>query len=271
MERNNHGLVILFFTILIFILSTHGFSEDQAEKIIRVNMSFKSNGSFQINDVRVSMGYPQRECKNDCSGNYMFRLVDSNGEEIYATDARITFDKELASSFISEEELGRSKKKYTYIFLKFKADANKLVVQGEKQKKELYLKDNLCNRDGECGGMETHYSCPDDCSFEDDYCTKIENGICDPDCPGKDIDCLKEKQHRMSWILIGAIAIVFLISLVVVYIKQHQHKKRKEHEHNMMEWIEERLKAGDHPEMLKAVVKAHEIEEEMVDRIMERL
>ena len=44
---------------------------------------------------------------------------------------------------------------------------------------------------GVCDIAETHYTCPNDCASgsQDNYCDKVKDNICDPDCNNQDPDC----------------------------------------------------------------------------------
>jgi hypothetical protein len=68
------------------------------------------------------------------------------------------------------------------------------------------LKYNRCNLNNICDENENKILCPEDCydSLKDGICYNIEDGICeeDPDCSGKDPDCLieeyKSKQKKVK-------------------------------------------------------------------------
>ena len=53
----------------------------------------------------------------------------------------------------------------------------------------------VCGNDN-CDITETYYTCPQDCpsGSADNYCDKVEDGICDPDCKGEEPDCADYEQ-----------------------------------------------------------------------------
>ncbi len=65
-------------------------------------------------------------------------------------------------------------------------------VGGMKCQNNKCVKIEICG-DGTCSIHETYEKCKEDCpsGSEDDYCDKVEDGICDPDCTRtRDVDCL---------------------------------------------------------------------------------
>ncbi|MEM2918206.1 MAG: hypothetical protein QXY62_01735 [Candidatus Altiarchaeota archaeon] len=73
--------------------------------------------------------------------------------------------------------------------------------------------DCFCNHDGICEiKFENFLNCPNDCpsGLKDNYCDRVYDDICDPDCQKKeDIDC---KDNLLS------MAIIFILFLVIVAI-----------------------------------------------------
>ncbi len=65
------------------------------------------------------------------------------------------------------------------------------VVHKDKKLLTVDIQPLLCNQDKNCSGFENYLSCPQDCfsGGEDNYCNKVEDGICDKDCLFGDLDC----------------------------------------------------------------------------------
>jgi len=75
----------------------------------------------------------------------------------------------------------------------------------------------VCNKNNKCEPKlgENYKTCPQDCSSgsKDDYCDKISDGICDPDCTEKeDPDC---KKPNMLWIYI--LIVIVVIGLLILF------------------------------------------------------
>lgn len=79
-----------------------------------------------------------------------------------------------------------------------------------------------CNENGECepDKGENYKYCSEDCpsGSQDGYCDGVEEGICDPDCTiGKDPDCVEEGEGGISLWMYGALAIVVVILLAIIF------------------------------------------------------
>ena len=80
----------------------------------------------------------------------------------------------------------------------------------------------LCNKNKKCEPSlgENYKTCPQDCpsGSKDNYCDKVSDGICDPDCTeNEDSDC---KKLSMLWIyIIGGIVIIVLLVLFLTRIR----------------------------------------------------
>ena len=98
--------------------------------------------------------------------------------------------------------------------------------------------------DGICSAGENYDKCPNDCPSggEDNYCDRMDDGICDPDCgPEDDPDCgeggegveggkeqkagdekVKEGQEGIPthYIIIGAMAVIIILLLILLLMKR---------------------------------------------------
>jgi len=81
----------------------------------------------------------------------------------------------------------------------------------------------LCNKNKKCEPSlgENYKTCPQDCpsGSKDNYCDKVPDGICDPDCTeNEDSDC---KKPSMLWIyIIGGTVIIVLLFLFLTRIRR---------------------------------------------------
>lgn len=84
----------------------------------------------------------------------------------------------------------------------------------------------VCNYDFKCDPGENHANCMQDClsGSEDNFCDKLKDGRCDPDCtPEEDTDCLEEREKRKPlnlWIIIIPTGILILAFIIFIIIKR---------------------------------------------------
>ena len=181
--------IALLFVLLIPLLVTAG----QEEKTILLYISWQ-DGKYEIEKPLVVME-PRTEMR--ASGNYLAKLKDQAGKTLYQLKVAKPVDLNPPPYDLSGEELEewyeeRKKSGYMILFLPFLENAK--TVSFEHGKSILAEEDLgiLCNNNGECGERENYLSCEEDCPLEkeDEYCTGVADGICDPDCSqGIDPDC----------------------------------------------------------------------------------
>jgi len=86
---------------------------------------------------------------------------------------------------------------------------------------------------GKCEEQESFRNCPIDCpsGSKDNYCDKVRDGICDPDClPSEDPDCetktkIKPQQNTIRYFLLGGVIVI--ISLLILFIVWKKKKKKE--------------------------------------------
>ena len=97
---------------------------------------------------------------------------------------------------------------------------------------DLELRGGICG-DGRCVLGENYKNCPTDCpsGSSDNYCDKVKDGICDPDClPAEDPDCkteikIKPQQNTIRYFLLGGVIVI--ISLLILFIVWKKKKKKE--------------------------------------------
>lgn len=75
--------------------------------------------------------------------------------------------------------------------------------------------DCICKVNGICEmGIENYLNCPRDCpsGLRDSYCDKEEDGVCDPDCNGRDPDC---SRSYLDYVML----LILVIALIIAYTK----------------------------------------------------
>lgn len=73
--------------------------------------------------------------------------------------------------------------------------------------------------DRNCQPHESYFDCPEDCKSggKDDYCDKVKDNICDPDClKTQDTDCKEEIFSKNQMLLFLGIALVLIIIFILI-------------------------------------------------------
>lgn len=104
-----------------------------------------------------------------------------------------------------------------------------MIVDSQRLEFRVLFGERNCEVNGFCGGNENYGTCPIDCKsgMKDDYCDRIIDGICDPDCEGKDLDC-KIKEREEKKILTSFLIILFIIVIMFYILKLKKKGRRKE-------------------------------------------
>lgn len=81
--------------------------------------------------------------------------------------------------------------------------------------------------DNICEPHESYENCPRDCPSgqKDDYCDKISDGICDPDCITGDSDC---ETKKIDYLAITVVSFILLLVAISIYLKMFRRKFEKE-------------------------------------------
>ena len=142
-------------------------------------------------------------------------------------DLPTSIDAQSIGSYSLEVNAAKDGYQTTSAFIEFAVIEKEIKIQ----KKIITCNNNLI-----CDSGENHNNCPNDCpsGTRDNYCDKISDGICDPDCSEiEDVDCIITEPvpniHRgiSSGIdtLIFVILITCMITLLVLWVikkKKHQ-------------------------------------------------
>ena len=153
-------------------------------------------GELKLNSVFVTVAQIQKSVGKN-SNTYEAIIEDFNGKTLY------TMFFYINRGFIGPPAIGGEQPNYieqddlnfALILPYFK---NGSYIKIFSPKKKLLLKvdvsvfANTCG-DGVCQRQENYKTCPQDCSSggKDNYCDKVKDGICDPDCKmGEDPDCV---------------------------------------------------------------------------------
>ena len=212
--------------------------------------------------------------------NYIFGSVTFNSINLREIDRQIKYTdksgfliKTVSFNDLDIEKIyyNLSENKNYLIYIPYNENAAKIEMYNPQNSNIMDLdvssfSDTCGNR--VCDEHESHESCTKDCSSgsKDDFCDKVKDGICDPDCSSKtDADCagivgnetittpLARKEQKeigfeeepekspnyLMWILLIIGIIIFVLIFLFV-------KKRKENEvvNSLKQYISENIRRG---------------------------
>jgi putative hemolysin len=128
--------------------------------------------------------------------------------------------------------------------------------------------------DGVCDEEENYRSCQKDCPSGslDGYCDGVKDEVCDPDCSrDEDVDCEKEEEggylSYLLWLILGLIILGVVIFLVFSMIKKGGSEKDDE----LLEWIKEKLREGEDPNVLKKGLRDEGYDPNLVNEAEKKL
>ncbi|GEM_PF-6628908 len=170
---------ILFFVILFYVL----FAENGAE----LQVSFVDSRPTLSN---VLVGYVYHYSPASSLGEYTLRVI-MNQSVLYETN----FSRQYSALCYDTPSRGGCEETEVPFSVIVPFEHHSQLVEIRKGNELLFisaLSDYICNEDGICSGRENFLSCPSDCSSGglDNFCDRMEDGICDPDClSSADLDC----------------------------------------------------------------------------------
>jgi hypothetical protein len=197
-----------------------------AEKTYLIDLNY-DKGNLSFNNIYVTEGKaPDRKALNRF--DYTGKIVSFDGKLISS------FNFELPNIIYTappQNESGYAPSpiildKLAWTVPASQSDrASKLEIYDKQQKKLLaidigYLSNSCGN--GQCEAHESAIECPQDCkeNVKDDLCNYAKDGICDPDCPRLDPDCIK-----VNWLLAGLIAISLISIIAIIILTQMPEKE----------------------------------------------
>lgn len=224
--------IALVFTFILFVNSA------MAEKVLVLMFTVYKNDTIFINEI----GYYDTNIILPISGDYKIEILDDRNEILYSVPFDVKFHILTEPPMEVNESL-------IYVRLPWQEKFSTVrFYHLDKLMHTVNLSDYLCNNNHKCESEkgESVFLCPMDCSCgndkcdlkfgesyencpvdcpsgsKDNYCDKVFDGICDPDCrPEDDADCLKAKTSLWIYVAIGAViaALIFVIILLSRRVK----------------------------------------------------
>ena len=270
-----------------------------AERVIDVSLMLYEDDTVEGNYVIITEGRATDYHREE--GDYELRALDSDGNSVWSQRLEIIFGyKGPPIDGVPYPSGGDGPEAYSLSFrIPYQENMTRLVLLHGTEtvfSKDIYE----CNNNGICDNIETYYSCPVDCSpgSRDKVCINYADGLCDPDCArGVDPDCEPATTTTRATTLpttvpttttiepeggqdiigylpyfIGAIVLVIIAAVVLRSNRMGRMKqKKKKDEEDLREWVEEQLRSGEDPELLRRALKKQGASPAMVDGIMDRL
>lgn len=202
----------------------------QESKMFEFNFEVYKNDTVILNGFSVIEG---RETGYLPLGNYSLKILNS--------DDNVLWERSFDIQFILFTEPPEFLENVPIVLtIPYNEDAFKVIFYHNT--KILYdekILELLCNKNDICESFENYLSCPDDCASgsKDNYCDKILDGVCDPDCAEEvDIDCTcgnnicDERESKKTcpddcnilspFIPIGIIIVIIVVGLVLFKVKK---------------------------------------------------
>jgi len=232
MKRNKIILLIIFcLSYSLFILQV----SMSIENVISITLDVWKNDTVIEKDISIVEG---RVTEITVPGtDYAIKLLDK--------DDKLSVEKSFGIRFILFGEPPRIlDDEIINIKLPYIESVNKVTL--EHNNKIIFTKViSVCDNDNSCEDPENYLICTNDCpsGSRDNYCDKVLDGICDPDCAKEvDIDCtcgnnicdLKEntencpkdckpKNEMITLLLI----LLIVIALLLIFYRRFCIKKKK--------------------------------------------
>ncbi|MBI2673522.1 hypothetical protein HYX19_04635 [Candidatus Woesearchaeota archaeon] len=195
------------------------------------------------------------------AGSALKEWFDEKGKQIYFPTAN-------ESGRLDLEEWGRK----VQLIMPYFQNGKKIEIYDQKDKKILEIDigyfANVCG-DNVCQEHESYVDCKQDCpsGSKDDFCDRVSDGICDPDCgESNDLDCKDQqslfKRFNFKYI-IGSILIllVFLFLFNKIRKRKTELPKQKGTQKIQMQQIKQQPKQSDEKaallEALKRIKEKH--------------
>lgn len=241
---------------------------------------------------------------NYIAGSVTFNSIDLReiDRAVKYTDRSGFLVKEISfeSNDIGKIYYNMSENKNYLIYMPYNKNASRIEVYNPKNSKVMDIDvgsfADTCG-DNVCEGHESYESCTRDCrsGSKDDFCDRVADGICDPDCPANmDADCRqkessgsqtalpakseKEKIQEIAipekkqspgylpWILIFSGITVILLLLLLI-------KKRKEKKiiDSLKQYISENIRKGFALQQIKGALLMAGYNEREIDKALKSI
>jgi hypothetical protein len=237
MRENEMSLKILMGIAFVLLLFSY-VSAVPTQKVYILTLKY-SDGAVSKEGLYVTKGFynPSKE-----EGDWLLEVISFGGEVLYSqkfgfhleryyAPSTDWFDEDGKQIYIpsEEESVERLSESVTDLAIPYFENAEKMNIYDKNKAKVLEIDISVFSEscgDGKCQFHESFESCPKDCGsgLKDDYCDRVEDGICDPDCKPEslDPDCTisSEKEvGKFPWAYIILIALLVVVLLVLVIRK----------------------------------------------------
>ncbi|MCH7770454.1 MAG: hypothetical protein IIA49_05475 [Bacteroidetes bacterium] len=263
---------ILITILLTILLAATTYAQ---QNLFLIDFTIDKNDEINVERFFTIDGNPRSQ---DLRSEYSAKMY-AGKKLLYFTDFFVDFEIDDSDSELEQ----------TYITLKFPSDrlADKLIIyKNENILETILLKDHLCNEDNVCSGYESHLNCPSDCSSgsADNYCDKVNDNICDPDCSAEeDADCsgttTKESDlTNFSLIIIIALTIIFIIIFFIIleshrlnYKKHLDEQYRQERLSEIEKYILTNLNKGLNKKQIKNTLYKTGFDNKEIDEVLRNI
>lgn len=241
------GLIVAL--IAFVVLFTHCVIGYQSEGTFISITLFYNNGNLSYGNVKLLETPENLNTKSEI-GDYQLTVFSFEDKPLYET--KFSFSLEIVSSPPEEwfddegnqiyfpnatgKEKLKLEKASIVLFIPYFDDVkNAKVFYDGILKLNIDLSNfSICNHNSICENKESFKTCPTDCpsGSMDDYCDKVNDGVCDPDClSGQDSDCkiITQtvnkpirgfiKEHKFTIIMIAS-SLILLAALFIFFKKK---------------------------------------------------
>ena len=182
----------------------------QADRLMEADYIIGENDSVSLINLRAFNGPLRGE--EMIAGDYQFNIFGRNNQLIT--------QEYFPAYFVIFDPFYRVKEIPVTITVPYREEYATMDLVHED--KLIYRHDisTLCAQDKICQRPENAISCPADCptGSADNYCDRVPDNKCDPDCLGGDGDC---SPGSNAWI-ITSIGVMVLLAVVTFFLKKRR-------------------------------------------------
>ncbi len=199
------------------------------QKRVEKNFSIKTNPSF---DFRIKLNkkifIKNEEINIDYTSSVENPSITATLTYPNGKQEQVTLPTSLKASKIGTYEIEITASKQGYKTITKKEQFGVIKEEAEIQSA------SVCNGNNICDNNENYQNCPLDClsGGNDNYCDKVSDGICDPDCDTGDFDCETVEKEEIveksyTWIILLLVAIVSIgVILIQIGLKRNKYEKQ---------------------------------------------